>query len=247
MAMSTIIGCIKKADSDYQLIQDGDRIAVGVSGGKDSMVLLYALKLYQRFSKKKYSFIGIHIEMGFPNMNFSEIEVFCKQQNIEFLSCPSSPNIYKVLNLNRDSSGKLPCSICSKMKKAAINQAAKINQCNKVAFAHHGDDAIETLLMNAIYGGRIATFAPTMYLDREKIIFIRPLIYAHEKEIIKAAKEAKLPLCLSTCENDKHTSREEMKNMLKDLYKKYPSARENFLTMLSNYEKINLWEKKESD
>ncbi len=242
MSMRVILGCLKKADLDYNLINDGDRIAVGVSGGKDSLVLLYALSLYQHFSHKNYSIIAINIGLGFENMDLSSIRKWCKQQQLEFHQIQSKPLIYDVLKLHK-TADKLPCSICSKMRKAAMNKAAKKYHCNKVAFAHHGDDAIETLLLNMTHGGRLATFAPKMHLSRENITFIRPLIYCYEKEINHTAKEANLPLVSNTCPNDQHTQRHEMKEILHQYYHRYPASHSNFLTMLSNIEQLDLWVK----
>ena len=238
-----ILGCIKRADEDYNLIEDGDKVAVGVSGGKDSVLLLYAMNAYKKMceKKKKFEVIGIHIKMGFPNMDLSPLENYFKELNIPFEAVPS--HAYEILKLNVQSNGRLPCSICSKIKKAVVIDNCKRLDCNKVAFAHHAEDAIETLMMNAIFGGRIATFKPKMYLDRSDITFIRPLVYAREKQIIKSANKLNLPLVISTCPNDKHTERENMKTILKDLYKKYPMAEENFLLMLHNLDKLELWEK----
>ena len=161
-----ILGCIKRADEEYGLIENGDRIAVGVSGGKDSVLLLYALNAYKRMVEKEKSFeiIGLHINLGFPNMDVNILKDYFANLNIPFEV--ENTDIAKILELNRGNNGRLPCSICSRMKKAVIIKFAKEHNCNKVSFAHHADDAIETLLMNAIYGGRIATFSPKMYLDR---------------------------------------------------------------------------------
>lgn len=243
MTMSTVLGCLKKADIDYNLINDGDRICVGISGGKDSMVLAKALQLYKHFSKKQYEVVCVHIEMGFPTSDFSNIEEYFNENEIEYHVVPSKPMIYEVLKLNLTNAGKLPCSICSKMKKAAICQAAHQFNCNKVAFAHHADDAIETFFMNMIYGGRLATFLPKMDLTRENVTFIRPLIYCKEKVISKTLTTSKIPFAISTCPNDKTTERENIKQILNNLYKTHPEAKANFLNMLHNKEKMELWEK----
>lgn len=240
MSISKVLGYIKKADLEFNIIEDGDQIAVGLSGGKDSIVLLYALYLYKKFSKKNYNLIAITIDAGFKGMDFTNIENYCKQLEIPFYLVPSNPNIYAVL-LKHLKNDKLQCSICSKMKKAAIMLAAKQFNCNKVAYGHHGDDAIETFFLNAIYGGRLATFKPKMYLSNSKIYLIRPMIYLFEKDIVKAQKEVDLPLVPSTCSNDHHTEREEIKTLLKQLYKKYPKAHDNFLLMLNNKEHQELW------
>ncbi|MFA7101107.1 MAG: GNAT family N-acetyltransferase [Bacilli bacterium] len=243
MSMRTILGCIKQADLDYELINDGDRIAIGISGGKDSLILLSALNLYKQFSKKKYEIVGINIEMGFPDMSFTKIRKYCKDNNIEFHQVKSKPLIYEVLKLNADEAGNISCSICSRMKKAAMNKAAKTYHCNKVAFAHHNDDAVETLFMNMIHGGRIATFSPKMHLTRANMTFIRPLVYCEEKDIRKTALELNLPILESTCPANKHTERQNMKNLLHDFYHNYPESRQNFSNMLSNTAKLSLWKK----
>ena len=239
MSIRRVLGAIKQADNDFNLFEDGDRIAVGVSGGKDSIVCLYALSLYKRFAQKDFEIIGIHIDLGFGNMDFSETEEFCKKHNIIYHSYPS--DVYEILKLNLRPNGMLECSICSRMKKATVIKAAKENNCNKVAFAHHVDDAIETLFLNMIYGGRIATFDPKMRLTKSDMTFIRPLIYAREKDIIRAYKKEELPIVVSTCPNDKFTKREDIKNLLKSIYKEYPSAYDNFKLMLTNTEKLKVF------
>ncbi len=241
--LRSVLANIKKADYEYNLISDGDKIAVGISGGKDSMLLIYALNAYKKMVQKEKTFeiIGIHIKLGFPKMNPSKLKKYFKGNNIEFKVVPS--NAYKILKANVANNGRLPCSICSKLKKAIMIEEAKKNNCNKIAFAHHSDDAIETFFLNAIFGGRVATFRPKMYLDRSKVTLIRPFVYVSEKEIEKYVKKLDLPLLESTCPNDKNTERENIKNLLKDIYKKYPCSRTNFLLMLHNTEKIDLWKK----
>ena len=241
-----ILGCIKKADEDYNLINEGDTIAVGVSGGKDSVLLLYAMNAYKRMCEKnkKFEIIGIHIKMGFPNMDPTPMEEYFRNLGVKFECVPSQA--YEILQANVQNNGRLPCSICSKIKKAVVIEGAKKYGCNKVAFAHHSEDAIETLAMNMIFGGRLATFKPKMYLDRSEITFIRPFVYAREKLIVKSFNKLDLPIVTSTCPNDKHTERENMKSMLRDLYRKYPMAEDNFLLMLHNLEKLDLWEKEKT-
>ena len=148
MSMKRVLGCIKKADRDYNLIEENDIIGVGISGGKDSLVLLEALNIYKRFAGKKFEVIGIHVKMGFPNMDMTPVVEYFKNKNMRLEVFDN--DIYSILKQHPTSKGQLPCSICSRMKKAAVNQAAKSLNCNKVAFAHHAEDAIETLLMNAI-------------------------------------------------------------------------------------------------
>ncbi len=241
MTMKKVLGCIRKADEEFNMIQDGDRVCVGVSGGKDSMLLLYSLSLYKKFARVKFDIVGVHIEMGFPGMDFTEVDAFCKKNGIELHHEPSQ--VYEILQRNRTSSGALPCSLCSKFKKAIVIDAAKKHNCKIVTFAHHGDDAVETLFMNMIYGGKIATFLPKMYLDRTDITFIRPLIYANENDVISAVTQANIPIVPSTCPADKNTKREEFKHLLNDLYKTYPQSKANLLLALSNEENTMLWHK----
>lgn len=239
MELHTILGDIRKADQDYHLIDDGDRIAVGVSGGKDSMVLLTALHMYSKFADRNFEVVGIHIKLGFPNMDFSEVVAFCRQQGITFYQYDSQ--VYEILKRNPDKEGNIKCSLCSKFKKATVIDAAKKLNCTKVAFGHHSDDAVETLLMNAIHGGKLATFLPKMYMSRTDTTFIRPLIYSYESDILSALERNQIPFVKSTCPNDGYTERQAMKDMLQEFYRSYPMAQKNFIRMLYNEDQVELW------
>ena len=241
-AIRIVLASIKKADNDFNLINNNDRIAIGVSGGKDSMALLYALSLYKRFSKINFEIVPINIDLGFPEYDEKPIRDYCSSLNLD-LVVADGKSVYPILKEQQKLQNKtmLPCSICSRMKKAIINKKAKELNCNKVSFAHHKSDAIETLFLNEIYGGRIATFEPKMFLENEGITFIRPFIYIDEKEIIRLVKEKNIPIFPSHCPNDKKTKREDIKNILLGLNKAYPSSYDNFLTMLSNKEKFNIF------
>ena len=243
MTIKRVLSKIRKADEEYNLIQDGDYIAVGLSGGKDSNLLLYCLYLYQFLArgtfKKEFKIIGIHIDLNFGEEDFSIIEDWFKQYPIPLYHEKSM--IADILK-NHSSNARVECSLCSTLKKGAVIKAAKKLGCNKVAFGHHADDAIETLFMNMIYGGRVATFDPQMHLEREDITFIRPFIWAFEKEIKKAVKELELPAIKSGCPNDGNSSRQEIKDLLNNLYYQYPQAKENFLLALKNgNNKVNLF------
>ena len=239
MELHTILGDIRKADQDYHLIDDGDRIAVGVSGGKDSMVLLTALHMYSKFADRNFEVVGIHIKLGFPNMDFSEVVAFCRQQGITFYQYDSQ--VYEILKRNPDKEGNIKCSLCSKFKKATVIDAAKKLNCTKVAFGHHSDDAVETLLMNAIHGGKLATFLPKMYMSRTDTTFIRPLVYSYESDILSALERNQIPFVKSTCPNDGYTERQAMKDMLQEFYRSYPMAQKNFIRMLYNEDQAELW------
>ena len=219
MSVKKLIGLIRKADKAYKLIDENDRIAIGVSGGKDSMLLLYCMRKYQdvaaRFDNKHFEIVGIHLEMGFSNMNFDEVVAFCKKESIEYYDIPT--RMYDILKLNNNEDDTLKCSLCSKFKKGAVIKEAKRLHCNKTAFAHHADDAIETLLLNMIYGGKIATFAPKMYLTDSDMTFIRPFVYCHEDIISQTASSINLPIVKSTCPNDGFTKRQDIKDYFKYL------------------------------
>lgn len=239
-ALRSILGLIRKADQKFDFFHENDRIMIGVSGGKDSMVLLKALSQYQHFKCVNFEIVPAILDLGFPGFDAEPIKEYVKTLGLE-LKVVDSKEVFQILKVQQKDAPNLPCSICSRMKKAAINKTAKELGCNKVAFAHHGDDAIETLFMNEIFGGRIASFQPKMHLDRADIEFIRPLILCHEQDIIKCQKEEKIPSFSSRCPNEGKTMRAEMKDLLNKLYKKYPSAKDNFFLMMENYDKEVLY------
>lgn len=235
-SIKTILGRIRYADQKYSLFNEHDRIMIGVSGGKDSMALVYCLSLYQKFKFVNFKIYPTILDLGFPGFNVGPIKKYFKTLGLE-LNVVDAKDVYQILKIQQKDAKHLPCSICSRMKKAAINKAAKEMGCNKVAFAHHGDDAIETLFMNEIYGGRIATFQPKMHLERIDIDFIRPFIEVREDDIKTLVKEENIPVFSSHCPNDGFTERSVIKEFLNDFYDKYPDTKANFLTMLSNYDK----------
>ena len=239
-----VLGCLRKADNDYNLITDGDKICVGISGGKDSSVLLYCLYLYQKFSRKKYQLIPIYCDLGFGDNNINELIEYFRQFDLEIIIY--STQIKEILELHLTEEEKYECSLCSKLKKGAIIEAAKKYGCNKLAFGHHSDDAVETLFMNMIHGGRLATFLPDMYLSRMDINLIRPLIYSYESDISKTIKDLKIPIVKSNCINDGNTERENIKNLLENIYNIY-KCRENFQLMLRNYKKVQIFKPKEKE
>lgn len=241
-AIRTILACIRKADNEYNLINHGDKIVIGLSGGKDSLTLLYALSLYQKFSHTDFIIQPVTLDLGFDNFDPTPLHEFCHTLGYNLI-VSDNKEVYKILKMNQKDKTHLPCSICSRMKKAAINKVANELGFNKVAFAHHGDDAVETLFMNMIFGSRLATFSPKMKLEKADITFIRPLILCKEKDIKAFIKEENIYVAPSSCPADKHTTREEIKMLLTDLYKTYPSSKAGFLNMLSNYSKEDLWGK----
>ncbi|MGN1398381.1 MAG: tRNA 2-thiocytidine biosynthesis TtcA family protein [Erysipelotrichaceae bacterium] len=233
-----VLGSLRKADNDYGLIENGDRICVGISGGKDSTTLLYCLKLYQMFSKKEYQLIPIYCDMGFSKHNIEPLQQYVSSLGLKLIVFPTE--ISEILKLNLDKNGRQSCSLCSRLRKGAIINAAKQYNCNKLAFGHHNDDAVETLFMNMIHGGRIATFKPLTYLERSDITLIRPLIYSYESDIINVAKYLDFPIIKSGCYNDGNSERAEMKQLLNQFYHKY-KCKDNFSLMLRNYTKVELF------
>ena len=232
---------LRQAITDYAMIENGDKVAVGVSGGKDSLALAEALNKYRKRGPLKFELIVVHLKMGFPGFDIKPVQDFFRTEGVEFIAWETE--IFSILTKNRNNDGSLKCSLCSKFKKALVIQAAQAFNCNKVAFAHHGDDAIETLFLNAIFGGRIATFRPKMYLSETAMEFIRPFIYLRESEISNYARQQALPIIPSACPNDGFTKRAEIKELLNEIYRKYPEAYHNFLIMLANNDKLDLWQK----
>ncbi|MEG0914351.1 MAG: tRNA 2-thiocytidine biosynthesis TtcA family protein, partial [Christensenellaceae bacterium] len=177
--MRKVLGALRKADERFHLIQQGDKIAVGLSGGKDSMLLLRALKLYQLFSKKEYELIALSVDLGFGNFETDIMQGYAKSLDVplEIIKTDISEIVFDIRK------EKNPCSLCAKMRKGALYERAKALGCNKAAFAHHADDVIQTFLMSMMYEARINTFSPKTYLSRSDITLIRPFIFARERDI----------------------------------------------------------------
>lgn len=235
--MKQILGQLRRAVQDFDMIQDGDKIVVGLSGGKDSMALLYALSLYKKFSPQKFDLAAVTLSMGFDNFDLSPVEKFCKDIDVPFTVIHTE--IAKIVfDIRKESN---PCSLCAKMRRGALHNTVLDMGFNKIALGHHADDVIETMFLSMLYEGRINTFKPVTYLDRKKIYSIRPLVYVKEKEIIGAVKKHSIPVVKSPCPMDKNTKREEIKEMLSGIYKDIPVAKENLLTAIKNKDNFSLW------
>lgn len=211
--MKRLLSFVRRAVDDYNMIEEGDRIAVGVSGGKDSLALLEVLAEMRRFYPKKYDVVAITVDMGFEGSDFSEIEEFCRRIKVEYKVVKTE--IAKIIFDVRKESN--PCSLCAKMRRGSLHAAAQEAKCNKVALGHHYDDAIETFMMNLFFEGRLGCFSPTTYLSNRKIHLIRPLIYAQEKDVAYFSRRRSLPIVTSLCPEDHATERENMKNLLAEL------------------------------
>ena len=234
--MRKILSLIRKLCSEQNLIEEGDKIAVGISGGKDSLVLLTALKKLQSFYDKKFEIMGISIDLSNGEMDFTEVENYCKKLDIPYHKEVS--NVFEIIFEIRKE--KNPCSLCANMRRGLLNATAKKLGCNKVALGHHLDDLIETFILSLFFEGRLSTFLPKTYLCRIDITAIRPMLYVSEDEIINNSKN--LPVVKNTCPADKHTKREEAKEILKEFDKNYPGARQKILTAITHPERYNLWE-----
>ncbi len=247
MSYRRILADIRKADTDYELIADGDRICVGVSGGKDSILLLKALDTYRRvkehYDHASFTITGIHIDMGFPGSDMSETARFAEENDIPFVCYKT--DLYDTLLHYPEKDGSLSCSRCSILRKGALKRAAREYGCGKIAYAHHAEDAAETLLMNMIYGSRIAVFAPKLDKEEDGICFIRPLVYVHEDDIERAVREElRLPAAPSRCPNEGITARQRVKELLLQIHEQFPESRTNLLRALSNPGRISLWNPK---
>lgn len=237
--MKKVLGCIRRACEDFHLIEDGDIVAVGVSGGKDSLLLLYALSLYRKFAPQRFELKGLTLTMGLEPFDTSKVAALCEKLGVEYIVRPTE--IGRIIFEERHE--KNPCSLCAKMRRGALNDLAKECGCNKVALGHHRDDALETLLLCLLHEGRIHTFHPRSYLSKADLTVIRPMVYLPEKHIIHVAREMQLPIIPSPCPANGATEREEMKYLLDSLCKLYPNAREMMLSALQNEAQYGLWNK----
>ena len=210
--MQKILGCVRKAAQQYDLIQTGDHIAVAVSGGKDSLVLLKALSEYRRFSPAKYDLTAITIDPRFNDTggDYSAVQTLCNDLRIPYIVEPT--DIAKIVfDIRKEQN---PCSLCAKLRRGALHGCAKAHGCNKLALGHNNDDVIETFIMNLFQTGSISCFSPKSYLPDRDITVIRPLCLAPEKQVISAAKRNALNIVKSSCPADKHTKRQETKDWL---------------------------------
>ena len=230
MRLQQVLSYVRRAADDYHMIQEGDRIAVGISGGKDSLTLLYALHGLQRFYPQHFELHAVTVDLGFHNLDLSRIESICRDE----LQIPYTivrTDIADVIFEQRKESN--PCCLCAKMRKGALNDAIKKEGCNKVAYAHHKDDVVETMLMSLIYEGRFHTFSPVTYLDRTEITVIRPLLYMNEADVIGFVNKNHVPVVKSPCPADGHTKREYVKQLLRQLNLENPGVKERMFTAIT--------------
>ena len=211
--MKRVLSFVRRAVDDYEMIKEGSKVAVGVSAGKDSLTLLYALSALKIFYPKKFELCAITVDMGFEEADFSEIAALCKELGVEYHVVPTQ--ISKVIFDVRKE--KNPCSLCAKMRRGALYGYAKEIGCDTVALGHHFDDVVETFMLNLFYEGRIGCFQPVTYLSNTGITLIRPMLYMPEKDVRYFASKNNIPVQKSPCPADGNTEREEMKKLIASL------------------------------
>ena len=228
--MQKLMGLVRRCVDDYHMIEAGDRIAVGVSGGKDSLALLVLLAGLREYFNKPYELEAITIDMGL-GMDYSQVAALCEEWNVPYTVVKTE--IAPIIFDHRKE--KNPCSMCAKMRRGALNQAILDKGFNKLALGHHYDDAVETLLMNLLFEGRIGCFQPVTFLDRTGVTQIRPLLYCHEDDIRRVALREGLPIVHNPCPMDGHSRRQEVKELIASLEERYPDLKQKLFGSLQRY------------
>ena len=237
--MQRILSYMRKAIEDYNMIEEGDKIAVALSGGKDSISMLMGLKALQRFYPKKFDLIAISINPGFEFFDKNLLENTCKKVEVPLFI--EDTNIKEIVFDVRHE--KNPCSLCANFRRGALNSVAIREECNKIALGHNEDDVLETFLLNLLYTGSINTFSPVSYMDRSKMTLIRPLIYTPEKYIKSFIKKNNIEIMNKVCPMDGVSKREYMKKMIKDLIIDIPHIKANLFGAIKR--NIKEWKRPE--
>ncbi len=243
MTTQKMLSVMRKGITKYKMIKDGDKVAVGVSGGKDSVSLLKLLAEYKKWAPEKFDLIAISVDLNFENnkTDFSPIKKLCDELSVPFYVEKTDIGAV-VFDVRKETN---PCALCSKMRKGALNNLAKKLGCNKVALGHHRDDAIDTLMLSLLYEGRLSTFAPKSYLDKIDLTLIRPMIMVKEMDIISFSKT--LPIVKNCCPANKLTKREYVKDLIKNIGIDIPNVRDMMFTALFHPERYNLFDKFENE
>ncbi len=237
--MQRLMSYMRKAIDEFNMIEDGDKIAVALSGGKDSTSMLMGLKNLQRFYPKKFEIIGLTVNPGFDFFDTSNLKKICKDLGVEFVEVESHAKEI-VFDIRQE---KNPCSLCANLRRGILNSVAKEHGCNKIALGHNEDDVLETFFLNLLYAGNINTFAPVGYMDRSGMTLIRPLIYTPEKYIRGFVKRNNIQLMPKCCSMDGFSKREDMKNLINGFQKEIPSIHANLLGAIKR-SNIKGWETK---
>ena len=230
MKLQQLLSYTRRAIDDYGMIEEGDRIAVGISGGKDSLTLLYALHGLRRFYPKKFEIEAITIDLGYEGFDLSPIVKLCEEMDVHYSIVKTD---IKTILFDIRQEGN-PCSLCATLRKGAFNDKAAELGCNKVAYAHHKDDIIETMFLSLLYEGRFHSFSPVTHLDRMQVTVIRPLMYVNEADIVGFMHKVNLPVCKNPCPVDGHTQRENVKNLVAQLSRDYPGCKSRIFTAICN-------------
>ena len=230
MKLQQLLSHTRKAVDEYQMIQEGDHIAVGISGGKDSLTLLYALHGLKRFYPNHFELSAITVDLGYEQCDFTPIKELCREMEIPYHIVKT--DIAQILFEERKE--KNPCSLCAKMRKGALNQAVKEIGCNKIAYAHHKDDIIETMILSLFFEGRFYSFSPKTYLDRMDLTVIRPIMFVDEADVIGFKNKYNLLVVKSACPVDGYTKRQYAKDLLADLNRQYPGIKQRMFTAILN-------------
>ncbi len=222
MKLQRLLSLIRQAVDQYEMIEEGDHIAIGISGGKDSLTLLWGLAHLQKFYPKHFSLSAITVDMGIDTMNLEPIKALCQEIQVPYEIVPTE--IGKILfDIRKETN---PCSLCAKLRKGALNQKALEMGCNKIAYAHHKDDLIETAMMSLLYEGRFYAFSPVTHLDRTDLKVIRPLMFVSEADVKGFRNKYQLPVCKNPCPMDGHTRREYVKNLIHTLNMENPGVKD---------------------
>ena len=221
MTLQKLLSYTRQAVDKYEMIQEGDKIAIGISGGKDSLALLYALSHLKKFYPNHFDLIAITVDLGYKGFDLSNIQKLCEDLKIEYHIIKTE--IGKIIS--SDAQEGSPCALCSRLRKGALNDAAKALGCNKVAYGHHMDDVIETMMMALIFEGRFCSFWPVTFLDKTELTVIRPMIYIPENELKGFENKMMLPAAKNPCPIDGSTKREYVKNLIKDLNNANPGVK----------------------
>ena len=237
--MKRVLGCIRRADERFGMIKPGDKICVGVSGGKDSLLLMYGLKLYQMFSKTPYELCAVMLDLGISGQDFSPVQSYADSIGVP-LDIIKTDIGDVVFNVRKESH---PCALCSKLRRGALNDAAVKRGCNLVALGHNRDDVIETFFLSLLYESRLNTFGPVTYLGRKEVTVIRPLVFLPEKYALGVAKKLELPICKPNCPVAGSTKREEMKDVIRYFNTLVPNAEERMMNAIADTHKYGMWDR----
>ena len=229
--MQHILSLVRRCVEDYHMIEDGETVAVGVSGGKDSVLTLAALARLREFFPKRFDLAAITIDSGTPGMDFTPIAQLCDQLNVPYHLVPVP--IYEVVFEARRE--KNPCSLCAKLRRGALSTELNRLGISKIAMGHHYDDVAETLLMNLFLEGRIGCFQPVTYLDRSQVTQIRPLLYVQEREVRGAINRLGLPVVENPCPANGSTKREETKLLIRQLDQQFPNLKKKIFGAIQRY------------